>query len=265
MAKDPAFLFYPGDYLRDTQCLSEKSQVAYDRIMCEHMRNISNDVSNIAISKDKVDFFTKRLTDTEKEEIFHVLTRIGDRFQIDWVAVSISKRKHYSDSRSENRMKGINKHMKTYVSHMENENEIVNENKVKDRIGGAGERKEYKNEEDLVSDMLGRWLNNNSDYPISEKKDKQACLQIAYEIADYNKWEQKSVLNGNMISFMDYWDRFIIYIHLHDFYSKLSLQSIQKQLQKIITNFNADGKKKKRNNPNSGSSSQADGSDFTPL
>ena len=29
MAKDPAFLFYPGDYLRDTQCLSSNAQASY--------------------------------------------------------------------------------------------------------------------------------------------------------------------------------------------------------------------------------------------
>lgn len=39
MPKHPAFLFYPGDHLRDAQTLNEKSQVAYDRIMREHMRN----------------------------------------------------------------------------------------------------------------------------------------------------------------------------------------------------------------------------------
>ena len=66
---DPAFLFYPGDYLRDTQCLSENSQVAYDRIMCEHMRNI-------CISKQQLNFFTKRLNDDEKSELFFLLTEI---------------------------------------------------------------------------------------------------------------------------------------------------------------------------------------------
>jgi len=66
MAKDPAFLFYPGDYLRDTQCISENCQVAYDRIMCEHMRNI-------CITHQQLKFFTKRLTEEELEELKMVL------------------------------------------------------------------------------------------------------------------------------------------------------------------------------------------------
>ena len=104
---DPAFLFYPGDYLRDTQCLSEKSQVAYDRIMCEHMRNI-------CISKQQLNFFTKRLTDDEKQEVFHLLTEIDGGYQISWVADSIAKRQRYSESRRNNRKKGG----KTYDEHM---------------------------------------------------------------------------------------------------------------------------------------------------
>lgn len=122
MAKDPAFLFYPGDYLRDTQNLSEKAQVAYDRIMCEHMRNI-------CITHKQHKFFIKRLNDDEREELEMVLKEVEGGFCIEWVAESISNRKDYSESRRSNRagkkkedMKVISK---TYVSHMENENEII--------------------------------------------------------------------------------------------------------------------------------------------
>lgn len=123
MSKDPAFLFYPGDYLRDTQCLSEKSQVAYDRIMCEHMRNI-------CISNQQLNFFTKRLTEDEKLELMFLLTEINGGFQITWVADSILKRRNYSDSRRKNRTSKPKNISSSYDSHMENENEIVNENKT---------------------------------------------------------------------------------------------------------------------------------------
>lgn len=123
MAKDPAFLFYPGDYLRDTQCLSEKAQVAYDRIMCEHMRNI-------CISQQQLNFFTKRLSDDEKNELSFLLKKVEDGFQIEWVAESICKRKEYSESRRKNRKKDMINISSSYDKHMEieniNENEIVN-------------------------------------------------------------------------------------------------------------------------------------------
>lgn len=142
MAKDPAFLFYPGDYLRDTQCLSEKSQVAYDRIMCEHMRNI-------CISQQQLNFFIKRLDSEEKKEVMGLLIKVEGGFQIEWVAASISKRRSYSESRSKNR-KGKPKNIsKSYVPHMENEIENVNEIEIK------GKRYELKEIGDLPEIKIG--------------------------------------------------------------------------------------------------------------
>ncbi len=119
MAKDPAFLFYPGDYLRDTQMLSEKTQVAYDRIMCEHMRNI-------CITQQQLKFLTKRLSEQELDELMMTLTKVNGGYQIEWVAESIRKRKSYSESRRKNRKGKNKKDMLTYDKHMENENEIEN-------------------------------------------------------------------------------------------------------------------------------------------
>lgn len=125
MAKDPAFLFYPGDYLRDTQCLSEKCQVAYDRIMCEHMRNT-------CISHTQLKFFVKRLSEAEIEELKSILVETDAGFHIPWVVDSIDKRRAYSESRRNNR-KGKTKKRgkKDVLSHVEHmENEIVNEDIV---------------------------------------------------------------------------------------------------------------------------------------
>jgi len=133
MNKDFAFLFKPGDYLRDTQCLSERVQVAYDRIMCEHMRNI-------CISQQQLNFFTKRLNEDEKAELLMVVDKIEGGYEISWVAESIRERISYSQSRRENRMGKSKKHMKTYVEHMEGDsdsksyvdllNKVVNKNQI---------------------------------------------------------------------------------------------------------------------------------------
>lgn len=133
MAKDPAFLFYPGDYLQDTQGMSERSQVAYDRIICKHMLNIP-------ITKEQLNHFTKRLDELEKSEVMSVLTKFEGGYIIEWVAESINKRKAFSRSRAENRIgkkkKDILNTSLTYVSHMENV--IVNENENVFK-GGVGE------------------------------------------------------------------------------------------------------------------------------
>lgn len=122
MSKDPAFLFYPGDYLRDTQTLSEKAQVSYDRIMCEHMRNI-------CISKQQLKFFTKKLNEEELEELMFVLKEFEGGYQIEWIAESIVKRRNYSESRRNNRKGKKKEHMLSHDEHMENENENEIKNK----------------------------------------------------------------------------------------------------------------------------------------
>ena len=144
--KLPSFQFYSGDYLRDTQVLTESAQVAYDRIMCEHMRNISSDMSNIGISSAQLNFFTKRLSDDDRESIMHVLTEVGpDFYQIEWVASSISKSVAYAESRSKNRRKKAvetvqdsSNHMKTHEHHMEDEDEDEDEDNT--GKGGKGEK-----------------------------------------------------------------------------------------------------------------------------
>lgn len=108
MAKDPAFLFYPGDYLRDTQCLSEPAQVAYDRIMCEHMRSK-------LISKQQFTFFTKRLTEDQRSELLMVLNETEEGYQITWVADSIDKRKAYTESRRKSRLKSDEDNVRIYI------------------------------------------------------------------------------------------------------------------------------------------------------
>lgn len=139
MANDPAFLFYPGDYLRDTQCLSEKVQVAYDRIMCEHMRNI-------CISQQQLNFFTKRFTPDEISELMMVLEKYENGFQIKWIAESITKRKAYGESRRKNRVKKEKDMInisETYVEHMENENENEEYNKNKEECEEKKEKKDF--------------------------------------------------------------------------------------------------------------------------
>jgi len=169
MSKDFAFLFKPGDYLRDTQCLSERVQVAYDRIMCEHMRNI-------CISQQQLNFFTKRLTDDEKAELLMVVDKITGGYEIAWVAESIRERIAYSDSRRKNREGKSSKHKKTYDKHMEGESDNDNDN-VNVIEGGVGETINipfetfwnlYGKKQDRIK-CEGKWKRLSN-------KDRNACI-----------------------------------------------------------------------------------------
>lgn len=186
--KDPAFLFYPGDYLRDTQTLSEKSQVAYDRIMCEHMRNI-------CITKQQLNFFTKRLNESEIEEIMFVLKEIEGGYCIEWVAESIEKRRQYSDSRKKNREGKNKKDMLTYDVHMENENEIENVSKKESK-----KEKEYSFIDNDFKIIFTEWLDYKKSRKESYKSEKsiEVCYNKLIKLSNNNPNIARSIIEQSM-------------------------------------------------------------------
>lgn len=181
MAKDPAFLFYPGDYLQDTQNLSEKAQVAYDRIMCEHMRNI-------CISQQQLKFFTKRLNEEEKEELMLMLLKVNGGYQIEWVAESINKRRAYSESRAKNRKGKAKSDMKktstTYETHMVNGDENVNgDKKENESVIFPFDSENFKTYWDYWKEYKSKEFKFKYKSVISE----QAALKKLSEMADGNE------------------------------------------------------------------------------
>ena len=118
--KNPAFLFYPSDFIIGTMDMTDEEVGRYIRLLCRQFEQGSIDakfMSNLApiiASKFKKD---------RKGNYYN--TRLRDE---------INKRKKYSESRRSNRSKvsQSKKHMKniseTYEKHMENENINENEN-----------------------------------------------------------------------------------------------------------------------------------------
>lgn len=228
MAKDPAFLFYPGDYLRDTQCLSESVQVAYDRIMCEHMRNI-------CVSQQQLNFFTKKLSQGEKEELLAVLTQVDGGFQIDWVVDSVTKRRAYSESRSKNRegkgIKNPKEHMKTYVEHMENEIEYEKEKEeVKEKGRGTGEGF-------IIPQMWEAWKSARPSYPADKLKDFEPLQKIGSFISDQQKIKWIPVGKEEMRQILTIWAELGRYIESDKFFSKYSLKQVETHIQSISQSY----------------------------
>jgi uncharacterized protein YdaU (DUF1376 family) len=126
MAKDPAVLFYSNDFLSGTFTLTNEQVGKYIRLLCiQHQKGFLNekDMMNICKSYDE-DIFLK----FENQDGKYVNLRMLQESE---------KRRLYSESRRKNREKVVSdiktdiseKDMipneKTYVKHMENENENI--------------------------------------------------------------------------------------------------------------------------------------------
>lgn len=124
MAKDPAFLFYPGDFNTGTQFFSDEQVGKYMRLLMaqhQHGHLPENHMLMICKSYDK-DVFNKFIKD--KDGLWY-----NERLEIE-----IIKRKNYSKSRSENRNSAPKEKniSSTYDPHMENKNrneDIINNKK----------------------------------------------------------------------------------------------------------------------------------------
>lgn len=111
MSKDPAFLFYTGDFTTGTQFFTDEQVGKYVRLlMAQHQLGHLEEKHMLFICKshDK-DIFSKFTKD--ENGLFY-----NERLENE-----IVKRKKYSESRSKNRQK--KDFSETYDNHMENKNE----------------------------------------------------------------------------------------------------------------------------------------------
>jgi len=129
MAKDPAFLFYTGDFSTGTQFFTDDQVGKYVRLlMAQHQHGHLPEKHMIMICKsyDK-DVFSKFIQDSDG--LFY-----NERLEDE-----INKRKKYSESRGKNRT-GKNIISKSYDIHMENKNEnkdITINNKVEEILNST--------------------------------------------------------------------------------------------------------------------------------
>lgn len=140
MAKDPAFLFYPGDWLGGTMTFSRAHKGAYmDLLMCQfnqgHMSH--HDIKTI-LGSDYETMWESKLKSK------FVIDENGF-FYNQKLENEILKRKKYTDSRRKNLNK-TSSHMTPHMtSHMENGNGNINENRIKNLNSENFNFENYKN------------------------------------------------------------------------------------------------------------------------
>ena len=121
MAKDPAVLFYTSDFLTGVRRMTYEQVGKYITLLCMQHQYGS------LTEKDML-----HICGTYDEDIWCKFEKTDAGFLNKRMHEEAEKRKRYSESRRNNKIKGIeSKHMtnicESYDKHMENENENVNE------------------------------------------------------------------------------------------------------------------------------------------
>lgn len=123
MSKDPAFLFYSSDFLTGTLLMSMEQKGKFITLLCiQHQKGHMSERDMLQICG------------TYDEDIFDKFEKdLDGKFFNERLKEEIDKRKSYSESRRNNRMKkeDMNNICLSYDVHMENENEI--ENTIKEK------------------------------------------------------------------------------------------------------------------------------------
>lgn len=81
-------------------------------------------------------------------------------------------------------------------------------------------------------------------YPVDEKSDFGACLQIAYLIAKQKKWTRESVLNENLQNVLDAWEKIVQFSTTDKWYSTRSISDFLREFQRIVQSMTAAAKPK---------------------
>lgn len=235
MAKDPAFLFYPGDYISGTMYLDFECKGAYMDLL---MLQFQKDHMTIHMIKQVLG-----------HKFDHIWSLINDKFQEKdgkyWnerLRVEKENRVNFCKSRKKNReaTSHMNKHM---TLHMEDED--VNTNKSKERVVGEGKGIETvspqlvrQNAEDMVvKEMMKIWQESKPGYCATKEVDYPALLEIAYAIAYRKGWKQASVVSDNEYGVLESWKKIVNFIVAGEdkFFKKLTIDGIAnpKNFQKI--------------------------------
>jgi uncharacterized protein YdaU (DUF1376 family) len=180
MAKDPAFLFYPGDWLGGTMLFTRHHKGAYMDILMAQFNNghMSEKQIKIVLGKDDEHLWEEVLKSKfVQDEAGNYYNQKLDN--------EINKRRKFTQSRKDNLQNAKNKdnHMDSHMDkHMENENENVIVIDIKK--GGVGEKIDFIDR--IVHSFKEQYENvNNIDYIILNKgKEREAAGKL---LSQYKK------------------------------------------------------------------------------
>lgn len=174
--KDPAFLFYSSDFLTGTMFMSDAQLGKYIKILCtQHQKGHLSEKDMLKICKryDK-DIFDKFKKDSD-----------GNYYNIR-LEKEITKRKDYSKSRANNRKNKITFEniCFSYVKHMENENENINNINILEYINN--------NKLNGIIELLLEYFNYRKSIKIPNNQN--VIDELISFLKPYSKQEQEQII-----------------------------------------------------------------------
>lgn len=238
MAKDPAFLFYPGDYIAGTMHLDFECKGAY------------MDLLMLQFQKDHMSLHMIKQVLGHKYD--HIWSLVSDKFMEKdgnyWnerLRIEKEKRSTFCKSRKKNRegVKDMTNHMSP---HMENEDllRIIIQLESKNNIKIAETEKSYFMH--LVVEMVKIFTDANPQYFFDKEADYSAALQIAYHIGEIKRIKKSELVNGKMPQCLESWKTIVKFIKGDEWLATRSLSDLStvKEWQRLVQKMNAEKKEK---------------------
>jgi len=215
MAKDPAFLFYPNDWIGGTMGMTFEEKGAYmDVLMMQFNRgHMTLDMIGHVIGHTKGQVLDKILSKLKKDQ--------DGLYYNERLEIEKNKRKSFVDSRLNNKL-GVNKYNKK-AGHMTSHMEDVNINLTKDA---------------LIPNMVEVFKKHNEGYFVDEGRDFTACREIAIKIGEINKWSEVDVLGKQMKGVLKYWSEVVNFTSHDAFLKNMAIQNLNNQWQMVMKKFN---------------------------
>ncbi|MFL5739878.1 MAG: hypothetical protein ACJ75B_06645 [Flavisolibacter sp.] len=234
MAKDPAFLFYPNDWIGGTMGMTFEEKGAYmELLMMQFNRG--------HMTTHMIGQTVGQLWDKIKDKFIQDSSGFWYNQRLEFEQ---EKRKTFTESRRNN-INGHNQHTKKepqkrghMTSHMENENE--NENIEGNR--GTGEKGDQKpgNADPgafLVPRMLTVWRKIMPRYILRRETDMPALQSIALSLVDYLQKPRDFADPETCNPIIELWEQLSAHINSHSHYSAYNLPQVFKFLQGILQSF----------------------------
>ena len=230
MAKDPAFLFYPGDYISGTMHLDFECKGAYMDLL---MLQFNKDRMTIHMIKQVLGHTFEHTWPL----IFDKFVEKDGFYWNERLRIEKEKRIKFCKSRENNR--NSPKHMSNHMlEHMENVNSIITILVSTHDLNGESE-KEKTAIAMIIPEMMNAWLQYKPDYTSDIYVDYPALLKIAYYIAEKKGWKKSHIIDKKEYEVLASWLKIISFLKepkTDAYFKRLTIDGIAnpKNIQKIV-------------------------------